>query len=100
MKKARCIAILPMLLLWGCASVGGGGGGGDGAEAPRASTYYCWKDTLNNRGDTLACNWESNRMDACRLKNHSTLARDAIASGPEDAGRCDNGQWLVKVTTR
>ena len=98
MKNVRCIAILPMLFLWACASVGADAS--SGAASPGAGTYYCWKDTLNTRADGLACNWESNRMDACRMRNNSTLSRDTIAAGPVDAGRCDNGQWLVKVTTR
>ena len=98
MKKMRCIAIPPMLFLWGCASIDTAPS--DRGALPGGATYYCWKDTLGTRGDALACNWETSKMDACRMRNNSTLARDAIASGPVDAGRCDNGQWLVKVTTR
>jgi hypothetical protein len=97
MKNTRCIAILPVLFLWGCAAIGAAD---HGAPPSGNATYYCWKDTLNTRGDALACNWETNRTDACRLRNTRTLAKDTIASGPVDAGRCDNGQWLVKVTTR
>lgn len=99
MRKIPCIAILPILFLCGCASLGGGGSA-RGEQPGGPATYYCWKDTLGTRADTLVCNWETNRMDACRMRTSSTLARDTIASGPVDAGRCDNGQWLVKVTTR
>ncbi len=97
MKNTRCIAILPILFLWGCASIGAAG-----RDAPPSgnTTYYCWKETLGTRSDALVCNWETSRTDACRLRNTSMLARDTIASGPVDAGRCDNGQWLLKVTTR
>jgi hypothetical protein len=64
-------------------------------------TYFCWKERLNTAGDALVCNWESSVGDACRAARLTTpLAKGSVATGPKDAGRCTNGQWLVQVTTK
>ena len=67
---------------------------------PAAGTYYCKKDHLQTEGDKLVCTWESNTSDACRAFNTVTIEKGKVATGPTDDRRCDNGQWLVKVTTR
>jgi len=37
---------------------------------------------------------------ACDASYPVTINRSRVAVGPSDAGRCNNGQWLVMVTTR
>jgi len=37
---------------------------------------------------------------ACRSDGVVSLSRAAIASGPADSRRCENGQWLVSATTK
>jgi hypothetical protein len=64
------------------------------------ATYYCWKNRLATSGDSLVCNWEKSFADACRSTYDMPMPASAVASGPSNAGRCENGQWLVKVTTR
>jgi hypothetical protein len=96
MIRALCIAALPLLLVPGCASVdktAAANGGGSG-------TYYCWKDRLATDGDSLTCNWEKSKSDACRSTYNTPLGKGSVASGPEGSSRCENGQWLVKVTTK
>ncbi len=97
MIRALCIAALPLLLVPGCASVdkaaAAANGGGSG-------TYYCWKERLATEGDSLVCNWEKSISDACRSTYSTPLGKGSVASGPEGSSRCENGQWLVKVTTK
>ena len=66
----------------------------------QAGTYYCWKDKLATEGDKLLCNWERDRRTACDASFAVTIERTRVSTGPTDAGRCNNGQWLVMVTTR
>jgi len=97
MKKV--LAVAGALVLAACATANK-----PAATAPAASTqagtYYCWKDRLATDGDNLVCNWESVRSVACDASYPVTINRSRVAVGPSDAGRCNNGQWLVMVTTR
>jgi hypothetical protein len=70
------------------------------AASVQAGTYYCWRDKLANDGDNLVCNWERERQVACDASYAVPINRSRVAVGPTDAGRCNNGQWLVMVTTR
>jgi hypothetical protein len=97
MNKTLCIA--PALLLCACASIEAVG---NKAPAPVAgeATYFCWRDRLLTVGDTLVCNWERSSGDACRSNNRGSVEKTSVAAGPKNAGRCENGQWLVQVTTK
>ena len=72
-----------------------------GAPAPRSSAYYyCLKDRLNPQAGGLECNWQPTGNEACTFRKSSTLERASLASDPEPAGRCNTGEWLVKVSPR
>lgn len=86
-------------LLAACASTGGP------TPSPRAAagtggTYYCWKDRLATEGDNLVCNWEGSVAAACTSTGIVSIARSDVARGPDNARRCENGQWLVMLTTK
>ena len=98
MKKTRILAA-PLLMLAACAAPGGGATH-VAAAAPAAGTQFCKKDRLASEGDSLSCNWSPTFADACENTNLATVKKSAITSGPGNAGRCGNGQWLVSVTTR
>jgi hypothetical protein len=99
MKKTLTIAAA--LALAACASVDKPASSTVAQATPASGkALYCWKEKLDAKGDTLTCNWENNVNDACRSYNNSPLSKAQIASGPTDVRRCDNGQWLVMVTTR
>ena len=73
--------------------------------APRAiaggsNTYYCWKERLATEGGNLVCNWEANVADACLSNGITSIAKSSVSRGPDNTRRCENGQWLVTVTTR
>ena len=67
---------------------------------PVAGKYFCWRERLVTEGDKLICNWDTNASDACNSMTRTPLDRRSIATGPQNVKRCDNGQWLVEVTTR
>lgn len=100
MNKLLVVAAFLVVPLAGCATADGSRAGAR-AQASAAGSYYCWKERLNTEGDALVCNWEGSAGDACRSSAISTpLAKGSVSTGPKDAGRCANGQWLVQVTTK
>jgi len=95
MKRLLCLAPVAAWLLASCASVQTAV-----VDTGGSSTQYCWKDRLMDDGKSLTCNWVANRADACEATHRSALAKSAVSTGPEAAGRCNNGQWLMRVTTK
>jgi hypothetical protein len=94
------LALAGALALAGCAAAGKPAATSGASAVAKAGTYYCWRDKLATEGDNLVCNWESDRHDACEVSYSVTIKRSNVSTGPSDAGRCQNGQWLVMVTTR
>jgi len=99
MKKLVCIAAVSMTLLSACATIETSVNGASG-QAASSGAMYCWKDRLQTSDSELYCNWASSTAEACKETKGSGVAKSAIASGPADAKRCDNGQWLVQVTKK
>jgi hypothetical protein len=97
MNKLLVVAVFLIVPLAGCATADRSGAR---AQTMAAGTYFCWKGKLTSEGEALVCNWEGSTSDACKSSYTSSLAKGAIATGPKDAGRCANGQWLVEVTTK
>jgi hypothetical protein len=95
MNKALCVAVAPIIFLASCASVEKVAANGSGP-----ATYYCTKTRLQAQGENLVCNWEASARDACRSSNLASLEKSAVASGPNEASRCETGDWLIAVTTR
>jgi hypothetical protein len=88
------------LFLAACASPQAALDGSPRTAAPGQGTYYCWKDRLSTEGDNLVCNWEATAADACRSSGVVTIARSRVVKGPDNTRRCENGEWLVVVTTK
>jgi hypothetical protein len=95
MNRTLCLAVAPIVLLTSCAFVENVTPNGAGP-----TTYYCSKNRLATRGDTLLCNWAASAKAACRSSYIVSLEKSAVASGPRDASRCETGDWLIAVTTR
>lgn len=70
------------------------------AGGANGNTYYCWKEKLDTEGGNLVCNWEATAADACNSTGVMSIAKSSIAKGPDNTRRCENGQWLVVVTTK
>jgi hypothetical protein len=92
------LALAALFLIAACAAPNVG--------TPRAvagasgSTYYCWKERLDTFGGDLTCNWEANAADACESTGVVSISKGKVSRGPDNARRCENGQWLVVVTTK
>jgi hypothetical protein len=65
-----------------------------------SGTYYCWKNRLADDGSNLVCNWESSPRDACESNAVVSLAKSNVSGTPQSSRHCENGQWLVSVTSR
>lgn len=98
MKNALCIAAVAFAAA--CAAPPPSTESRGAAVASRGAAYYCAKDRLNPQGDRLECNWQPTAEEACRFGNSSVLQRASLATDPQPAGRCNTGQWLVKVSPR
>jgi hypothetical protein len=66
--------------------------------ATKAGERYCWKRNLAESGGKLYCNW-SDAGHACERAD-STAIEMARYSEPVAAGRCDDGNYLVRVQPR
>jgi hypothetical protein len=94
------VALAGALVLAGCAAAGKPAATPGPSAVAKAGTYYCWRDKLATEGENLVCNWENDRHNACESSYPVPIKRSSLSAGPSDAGRCNNGQWLVMVTTR
>ena len=104
MKAMLLVTASAALILSACAGVqtSSGGGSTNVAAAPGGSAMYCWKRSLSESGDALLCNWEATSRDACKSVGTlaNPLSKGSVAAGPAPAGRCENGEYLVQVTTK
>jgi len=97
MNKTLCIAAAALLV---AACAGPRGSTGRSALAAGSPAYYCDKERLLPQGGRLQCNWQPSADEACKFTESSVLERATLASEPQPAGRCNTGQWLVKVSPR
>jgi hypothetical protein len=64
-----------------------------------AGERYCWKRNLSESGGKLYCNWSPDRSRACERAD-STPIEASRYSEPAAAGRCEDGNYLVRVQPR
>lgn len=100
MKTTLFVTAASVLILSACAGMQGSNGAPHASPSAATGTMYCWKRSLEEAGSTLVCNWEATTRDACKSIAQVPLSKATVASGPRDAGRCDNGEWLVAVSTK
>ena len=99
MKKLHLALVAPLAMLAACAGAPVASTGSTSGAAASGS-QYCKKDRLATEGEALVCNWAASAAEACENTNIGTVRKGSVSSGPTNAGRCGNGQWLVTVTTR
>ena len=97
--KTTLALLAASLLLAACATPEASLTGASRA-ATGSGTHYCWKERLDADGASLVCNWEASPADACASNAVVSIAKASVTRGPENARRCENGQWLVVVTTK
>ena len=95
-KKTPCILAATLAVLAGCAAPPAT----RTAAATPAAAYYCTQERLAADGDRLECNWQPTADEACKFGDVSVMQRGSLASDPQPAGRCNTGQWLVRITRR
>lgn len=101
MNKLLCLAAAVSLFsLAACAPVEVAANGGGAKTSAAAGSYYCWKEKMLTEGDKLVCNWEDNATNACRSNVVRYIDKTMVTSGPANSRRCDNGEWLVMITTK
>lgn len=98
--KTTLALVASALVLAACASPQAALDGSPRAVAAGSGTYYCWKNRLDESGGNLTCNWEASANDACRSTGIMSIAKSSVAKGPDNTRRCENGEWLVVVTTK
>ena len=99
MKIVISIALASFTLLAACATVETSTQSGS-AKSSDASTMYCWKSRLQTSGDNYSCNWADSTKVACDQSGRTNVSKSAVVGEPTDANRCENGQWLVRVSKK
>jgi hypothetical protein len=69
------------------------------AVVASSGTYYCWSERLADNGQNLTCNWAHSMADACDSTTFTSLAKSSVSGMQQRTHRCENGQWLVAVTS-
>ena len=72
---------------------------GSGAGAPPSGTQYCSKRNLSESGGMLNCTWVADRIQACTARTDKRL-ETARYTDVTPAGRCDTGEYLVRVSPK
>lgn len=100
MNKLSFLAVAASLTLTACAnSPMFASSEGSGGSAPPSGTQYCSKRNLSESGGKLNCTWVADRSQACTARADKSLE---IARYTEvtPAGRCDTGEYLVRVSPK
>ena len=96
MNKLTCLAVAAFLPIAACSTApmtsthGGNGATVSGGE------QYCFKRNLVDSGGKLYCNWVADRSQACSARADKALDPGRY-SEPVAAGRCETGEYLVRV---
>jgi len=101
MNKASCLAVATLTLA-ACSSMSPMTAGVQGNSAPTVAvggTQYCWKRNLVDSGGKLYCNWVADRGQVCSARDDKAV-ETARYSDPVPAGRCETGEYLVKVSPK
>lgn len=73
--------------------------GASSSKVSAAGEQYCFKRNLVQSNGKLYCNWVTDRNDVCSARNDTGL--DVARYGdPTPAGRCDSGEYLMKVSPK
>jgi len=64
-----------------------------------AGEQYCFKRNLVQSDGKLYCNWVSDRNEACTARTDKGLDVARYGS-PQPAGRCETGEYLMKVAPK
>ena len=62
-------------------------------------TNFCQKRFLKEKNGKLYCNWGRSFGHACSITfpNNKSIEKGSVISGPKTAGKCSDGQVVVKL---
>ena len=103
MTKIALALAASILVLAACASGPMANTSNGATLASLSGEQYCWKRILAEKDGKLYCNWVSDLSKACaeeRGRDYSTAVEMKRYSEPQAAGRCENGNYLVRVQPR
>ena len=98
MNKLLSLALASILPLAACTATPVASTNG-ASMTPVAGERYCFKRNLYVADGKLTCNWVTDRKQACTARNDEVLDA-ARYSAPAPSGRCETGEYLVKVQPR
>ena len=98
MNKLLCVAAVSILAS-ACASAPTASTP-NGSTASVAGERYCFKRNLTESDGKLHCNWVADRSQVCAMGRHSESVDAARYSYPQPSGRCDTGEYIVKVAPK
>jgi hypothetical protein len=103
MTKLALALATSILVLAACASGPMATTSSNTTMASLSGEQFCWKRILAEKDGKLYCNWVSDLSKAClaeRSQDYSTAVEMDRFSAPQAAGRCENGNYLVRVQPR
>jgi hypothetical protein len=98
MNKLICVAAVSILAS-ACASAPTASTS-NGATASVAGERYCFKRNLTEGDGKLHCNWVADRSQVCDSGRVNATVEMARFSSPQPAGRCNTGEYIVKVAPK
>jgi hypothetical protein len=99
MNKLLCFAVASLLPLAACTSVPMASVSNGASGASPAGERYCAKRQLSESDGKLHCNWVTDRSQVCGAR-HSESIEMGRYTAPAPSGRCETGEYLVKVQPR
>ena len=101
MNKLLCVAALSSLFLTACATGPMASTNGATSTASVAGERYCFKRNLSEGDGKLHCNWVADRSQICASSpRHSESVEMARYTAPQPSGRCETGEYIVKVAPK
>ena len=98
MNKLLCVAAVSILAS-ACASAPTATTS-NGSNGSVAGERYCFKRNLSESDGKLHCNWVADRSQVCNNSRHTETVDMGRFSAPQPSGRCDTGEYIVKVAPR
>jgi hypothetical protein len=99
MNKLICVAAVSILAS-ACASAPTASTSNGGATASVAGERYCFKRNLTEGDGKLHCNWVADRSQVCNSARVYETVEIGRYSAPQPSGRCETGEYIVKVAPK
>ena len=99
MRKLWSLAVAAMLPITACTTAPMASSTAANGDTLPSGTQFCKKNHLGTGGGQLQCSWMADRKQACQAHEGKSLDAGRYTE-PEYAGRCENGENLVRVSPK